>query len=98
MSNRKGRSQYASPLWLQSLEPGTTGISLQRLPFSSEKGVAGPQYDEAWQFREQFTYLSADSENELSKLSPEFRPGIPKPGLNPPARPSTAAKQTEARA
>ena len=72
MSNRKGRSQYASPLWLQSLEPGTTGISLQRLPFSSEKGVAGPQYDEAWQFREQFTYLSADSENELSKLSPEF--------------------------
>jgi hypothetical protein len=48
MPNRKGRSQYASPLWLQSLEPGTTGISLQRLPFSSEKGVAGPQYDEAW--------------------------------------------------
>ena len=44
MPNRKGRSQYASPLWLQSLEPGTTGISLQRLPFSSEKGVAGPQY------------------------------------------------------
>ena len=26
----------------------------------------------AHQFRGQFTYLSADSENELSKLSPEF--------------------------
>lgn len=48
MLNRKGGSQYATPLWLQSLERGTTGIPLNRLSFSRKKRDAATPYDEAW--------------------------------------------------